>query len=182
MGYREIALAKALTFIEPGPVVLVTTFDGKKNNVMTISWIIPIDFDGHFVIASGPWNYSFNTLLKTKECTVCIPAQDMLQTVVKIGDVSGADCDKFARFGLQAQPAKTVQAPLIAGCQACLECQVTDVISRYGFVVLQAKRLVRDKAKSCGRLWHAVGDGTFTLDGKKSNCRRLMKDKLPPGL
>ena len=182
MGYREIALAKALTFIEPGPVVLVTTFDGKKNNVMTISWIMPIDFDGHFVIASGPWNYSFNTLLKTKECAVCIPAQDMLQTVVKIGDVSGADCDKFAHFALQALPAKTVQAPLIAGCQACLECQVTDVISRYGFVVLQAKRLVRDKAKARGRLWHAVGDGTFTLDGKKSNCRRLMKDKLPPGL
>ena len=182
MGYREIALEKALTFIEPGPVVLITTFDGKKNNVMTISWIMPIDFDGHFVIASGPWNYSFKTLLKTKECVVCIPAQDMLQTTVRIGDVSGADCDKFSRFALQPLPAKTVKAPLIAGCQACLECKVTDVICRYGFVVLQAKRLVRDKNKALGRLWHAVGDGTFTLDGKKSNCRRLMKDKLPPGL
>ncbi len=182
MAYREIALEKALTFIEPGPVVLITTFDGKKNNVMTISWIMPIDFDGHFVIASGPWNLSFKTLLKTKQCVVCIPAENMLQTTVKIGDVSGAECDKFAHFGLKALPAKTVQAPLIAGCQACLECEVSDVISRYGFVVLHVKRIVRDSRLARGRLWHAVGDGTFTLDGKKSSCRQLMKDKLPPGL
>ena len=92
MAYREIALEKALTFIEPGPVVLITTFDGKKNNVMTISWIMPIDFDGHFVIASGPWNLSFKTLLKTKQCVVCIPAENMLQTTVIIGVVSGAEC------------------------------------------------------------------------------------------
>lgn len=34
---QEVAVEKALTFIEPGPVVLVTTADGAKQNVMTIS-------------------------------------------------------------------------------------------------------------------------------------------------
>ena len=55
MPYREIALPKALLFLEPGPLTLITTFDGQKNNVMTISWIMPIDFDGGAVMATGPW-------------------------------------------------------------------------------------------------------------------------------
>ena len=182
MPYREIKLPKALTFTEPGPVTLITTFDGKKNNVMTISWIMPIDFDGRLVLCSGPWNLSYKTLLKTKQCVVCIPAEDMLEKTVKIGDISGAECDKFALFGLKALPAKTVQAPLLAGCQACLECKVEGTVARYGFVILKVQRAVADKTKARGRLWHARGDGTFTLDGKECNCRRLMKDKLPPGL
>jgi len=34
---RQLKLSKAFTLIESGPVVLVTTNDGKKNNIMTIS-------------------------------------------------------------------------------------------------------------------------------------------------
>jgi flavin reductase (DIM6/NTAB) family NADH-FMN oxidoreductase RutF len=33
---RDMALAKAFTLMEPGPVVLVTTHDGKRHNIMTI--------------------------------------------------------------------------------------------------------------------------------------------------
>ena len=88
MPYREIALPKALLFLEPGPLTLITTFDGQKNNVMGISWIMPIDFDGGAVMATGPWNYSFEALRKSKECVVCIPAQDMLETGGNIINIS----------------------------------------------------------------------------------------------
>lgn len=57
--WKELPLARALTFIEPGPVVLVTTFDGQRNNVMTISWTMAIDFAQHIAITTGPWNHSF---------------------------------------------------------------------------------------------------------------------------
>ena len=81
---KELPLPKALTYIEPGPLTLVTTFDGQKPNVMTISWTAAIDFDQHILLTTGPWNHSFETLLKTKECVVCIPGPDMLKTAVKI--------------------------------------------------------------------------------------------------
>ena len=41
---RQLKLSRAFTLIEPGPVVLVTTCDGSKNNVMTISWTMVLDF------------------------------------------------------------------------------------------------------------------------------------------
>ena len=180
--WKELPLERVLTFIEPGPVVLVTTFDGKRNNVMTISWTMAIDFDRHIVLTTGSWNYSFGALMERRECVVCIPPADMIETVVRIGDVSGADTDKFRRFGLTALPAATVAAPLIDGCMACLECRVVDHVEPYGFVVVEVLRVVVTTACRDRRLVLAVGDGTFVADGERYDCRALMADKLPPGL
>ena len=179
---KEVPKEKALTYIEPGPVVLVTTRDAERNNVMTISWTMAIDFEQHIVLTTGSWNHSFATMMDTGECVVCIPPASMLETAVRIGTVSGADVDKFEMFGLEALAAATVRAPLIAGCIACLECRVTDYIADYGFVVLHVTRVVEDPDCPDKRLIHAVGDGRFIADGETFDCRALMACKLPPGL
>ena len=179
---EEVDIEKALTYIEPGPLVLVTTFDGERNNVMTISWTMAIDFAQHIVLTTGPWNHSFTTLLETRECVVCIPPASMLETSVRIGLVSGAEVDKFERFGLSALPAQTVKAPLLDGCIACLECKMTDYIDRYGFIILEVTRVVENSNCIDRRIIHAKGDGTFTADGESFNYRELMLEKLPPGL
>ena len=115
---KEVAVEKALTFIEPGPVVLVTTRNEEKINVMTISWTMAIDFDQHIVLTTGCWNYSFDALMRTRKCCVCIPPASIAETVVGIGMISGEDTDKFKKFNLSALKAKTVDAPLIGECMA----------------------------------------------------------------
>ena len=40
--------------MESGPVILVTTNDGEKNNIMTISWNMVMDFTPLFAITTGP--------------------------------------------------------------------------------------------------------------------------------
>lgn len=179
---KDTAIEKALTYIEPGPVVLVSTFDGKKNNVMTISWTMPIDFSQHIVLTTGPWNHSFGTILQTKECVIGIPPADMIETVVKIGTVSGAGHDKFEMFGLRPLRAKKVKAPLIDGCIACLECRLVDHIEKYGFLILEVVRVAENPRCRDRRILHARGDGVFFADGQEFNCRELMSEKLPPGL
>ena len=64
---KEMEMSKAFTLMESGPVVLVTTNDGNKNNIMTISWTMVMDFTPIFAMTTGPWNYSFAALQKTKE-------------------------------------------------------------------------------------------------------------------
>lgn len=179
---KDVDIEKALTYIEPGPLVLVTTFDGQRNNVMTISWTMAIDFAQHIVLTTGRWNYLFTALLERRECVVCIPPVSMLETVVRIGMVSGAEVDKFEKFGLKALPAQTVEAPLVDGCIACLECRVIDYIDRYGFIILEVTRVVENPDCTDRRIIHAKGDGTFTADGESFNFRELMLEKLPPGL
>ena len=57
MAFTELSLHKAFMLFEPGPVILVTTNDGKKNNLMTISWHMVTDFTPTLALTTGPWNY-----------------------------------------------------------------------------------------------------------------------------
>jgi hypothetical protein len=56
---RSLNLNKIFTLMESGPVFLVATSDGKKNNIMTISWAMVMDFTPRFTITTDEWNYSF---------------------------------------------------------------------------------------------------------------------------
>jgi len=179
---RRMKLSRAFTLIEPGPVVLVTTRDGSKNNIMTISWTMVLDFTPVFAITTGAWNYSFAALRATRECVIAIPTVDMLDQVVGIGTCSGADTDKFAKFGLTAIPGKTVKAPLIKECAANIECKVVDLVGKHSIVVLEAVAAYADTARKEKRTIHAVGDGSFVVDGRRLDRRKMMASKLPAGL
>lgn len=179
---RQLNLNKAFTLIEPGPVVLVTTHDQGKINIMTISWTMVMDFTPVFAITTGEWNHSFAALEKNRECVIAVPAADLLDKVVGIGTCTGADADKFSRFQLTAVPAKLVKAPLIRECLANIECEVIDIVRPYNIVVLQGVAAYFDSARKEKRMVHAVGDGTFVVDGGKMDRREMMTSKLPLGV
>jgi flavin reductase (DIM6/NTAB) family NADH-FMN oxidoreductase RutF len=179
---RQLKLSKAFTLMESGPVVLVTTHDGKNNNIMTISWTMVLDFTPVFAITTGEWNYSFAALRKNRECVIAIPTVDMLDQVVGIGTCSGADTDKFAKFRLTPMQGKVVKAPLIEECLANIECKVVDIVRKHNIVVLEGVAAYVNPARKEKRAIHAVGDGTFIVDGRKIDRRKMMASKLPPGL
>lgn len=179
---EEIHLSKAFTLIEPGPVVLVTTQGGRKANVMTISWTMVLGFDARFAITTGPWNHSYAALMDSRECVLAVPTADMIDTVVGIGTCSGVDTDKFTRFGLTKVKAKNVRPPLIKECLANIECRVIDVVDRHGIVVLEGLAAYYDSKRKEKRMLHAVGDGTFIVDGRRLDRKDMMRAKLPEGL
>jgi len=179
---RELKLSKAFTLLEPGPVVLVTTHDGKNSNVMTISWTMVVDFTPVFAITTGEWNHSFAALRKTRECVIAIPTVDMLDQVVGIGTCSGADTDKFAKFKLTPVQGQIVKAPLIKECLANIECKVVDRVAKHNIVVLEGVAAYVDPARKETRTIHAVGDGTFVVDGRKLDRRKMMASKIPAGV
>jgi len=179
---RRLKLSRAFTLMESGPVVLVTTRDGEKNNIMTISWTMVMDFTPVFAITTGKWNHSFTALRKYRECVIAIPTVDLLDKVVGIGTCSGADTDKFATFKLTPVQAKLVRAPLIKECFANIECKVIDIVKKHNIVVLEGVAAYIDTARKEQRSVHAVGDGTFIADGRKIDRKMMMASKLPPNL
>ena len=156
--------------------------DEDKDNVMTISWTLALDFCQHIALCTGPWNHSFDIIMKTKECVVAIPPASMAETVVKIGDISGKDVDKFEKFDITKLEAEKVDAPLIEECVANLECKVIDFVKKYGLSILEVVNVWENQDIKDPKLFHAFGDGTFVTDGEKMNLRKLMKDKIPKGL
>lgn len=179
---KKLRLGKAFTLLESGPVVFVTTNDGRKNNVMTISWTMVVNFTPVFAITTGPWNYSYAALRRSRECVIAVPAVDLINRVVGVGTCSGADTDKFEKFGLTPLKGRHVRAPLIRECLANIECRVIDIVRRYNIVVLEGVAAYTDGSRKEKRTIHAVGDGTFIVDGARIDRKQMMRSKIPAGI
>lgn len=179
---QPFPLDQAFTLLESGPVTLVTTHGGRRDNVMTITWTMVLGFDARFAITTGSWNYSWEAIEKTRECVLAIPPADMLDTVVGIGLCSGRDTDKFKKFGLARRKADKVNAPLLTECLANIECRVVDIIAPYGIVILQGVAAHANPHRRGRSPLHAIGDGTFVTEGPALDRRMMMRPKLPPSV
>ncbi len=182
MTMRTMPISKAFTLMESGPVVLVTTHDNGKNNIMTISWTMVMDFTPRFAITTGPWNYSYTALQQCRECVIAIPTVDLIDQVVGVGTCSGVDTDKFEKFGLTPVQGKHVMPPLIKECLANIECKVIDIVEQHNILVLEGVAAHVDNSRKEKRTLHAIGDGTFVVDGITLNRREMMQSKLPEGV
>lgn len=169
-------------FLEPGPVVLVSSAWKGKTDIMTMGW--------HMVMSEEPslvgcfiWdrNHSFEMIRKSRECVINVPTVDLASTVVRIGNTSGARVDKFARFGLTAVPGRAVKAPLIDECHASFECRLVDsrLIQRYSLFVFEVVHGHARATPKFPRTLHYRGDGLFMLAGPTvSRYRKLFKPEM----
>jgi flavin reductase (DIM6/NTAB) family NADH-FMN oxidoreductase RutF len=159
-------------------VVLLTTAHKGRANVMTMSWHMMVEFDPPLVacVVSGA-DYSFAALRATKQCVIAIPARKLAPTVVKVGNCSGRDVEKFDWFGLTPVPAERVAAPLVAECFANLECKVanTRLVSEYNLFVLEVLKAWTDPAQRNPKTIHHHGYGKFVVDGETIRLKSRMR-------
>jgi flavin reductase (DIM6/NTAB) family NADH-FMN oxidoreductase RutF len=175
---RNLPLSRVYQLLEPGPVVLVTTARGVRQNVMTMSWHTMMDFEPPIVgCVISNRGYTFGLLRSTKECVINIPTAKLAKKVVGVGNVSGRTVDKFEKFGLTPLPASRVAAPLIAECYANLECRVIDtsMAAKYNFFVLEVLKAWIDPAEKNPRTMHHRGNGVFMIAGKSVRLRSKMR-------
>ena len=175
---KELSLSKVYQLLEPGPVVLLTTARKGRANVMTMSWHMMIEFEppqAACVVSSA--NYSFAALRAAGECVIAIPTRKLATKVVKIGNSSGRDIDKFAAFGLTPTPSARVAPPLIADCFANLECKVTDtrLVNKYNLFILEVVKAWIDPAQKNPKTIHHHGYGKFVVDGETLRLKSRMR-------
>jgi len=174
---NKYPLNKVFQLIEPGPVVLVSTANHGRANLMTMSWHLAIEFTPPLIgCVIGPWDYSYAALRATKQCVIAIPGVDLATRVVEIGNCSGETVDKFKTFQLTPAPASKVKAPLVAECLANLECRLVDttLARKYGFLVLRVVQAWTNPRRKEQRTFHAHGDGTFSVDGRTLDLKKNM--------
>lgn len=175
---KKLAQSKVYQLIEPGPVVLMTTAHKGRANVMTMSWHMMVEFEPpQIACVVSNRNFSFTALRATKECAIAIPARRLAATVVKIGNCSGAEVDKFAAFRLRTGPASLVKPPLLTDCFANLECRVVDtaMVNRYGMFVLEVVAAWFDPTQKNPNTIHHHGYGRFVADGRAFTLQSAMR-------
>jgi flavin reductase (DIM6/NTAB) family NADH-FMN oxidoreductase RutF len=178
MAKKSFPLSKVYGLLEPGPVVLVTTARNGNPNIMAMSWHTMMEFEPPLVgcIISNR-NYSFDSLMATKECVINIPTVKIAKEVVGCGNTHGASTDKFNKFGLTPKPASKVSAPLIEECYANLECRVADakMVDEYCMFILEVVKAWIDPAVKNPQTIHHRGYGTFMVAGKTIKIKSKMK-------
>lgn len=175
---KALALSEVYRLLEPGPVVLLTTAHKGRANIMAMSWHMMVEFEPPLVacVVSGA-DYSFTALRATRECVIAIPAVELAEKVVAVGNSSGRDIDKFKAFGLTSAPAEHVAAPLMVECFANMECKVVDdtLVDRYNLFVLEVVKAWIDPAQTTPKTIHHHGYGSFVVDGETIT----LKSKMP---
>lgn len=175
---RNFPTHKIRQLLESGPVVLVSSAWEDDINIMTMGWHTVMEFTPALVgcIIAGS-NHSFDLIRKSGECVINLPEAHLATKVVGIGNCTGADTDKFKKFGLTPVKAGKVQAPLIAECYASFECRIHDkrLINSYNFFIFEVVKAHVASTPKTPETIHYRGGGKFMVSGRSLNLQKKFK-------
>ena len=178
---RDFPVGEMRRYLEPGPVVLVSSRHGDETGIMTMGWHTCMEFTPSLIgcIISNA-NHSFTLIRDSGACVINVPSADLIDTVVGIGNTSGAEIDKFRHFGLTPDEARKVKVPLIRECFANFECPLHDdaLVEEYNFFVFEVVKAHVAASRKQPRTLHYKGDGAFMLSGETVSRR----SKFRPGM
>jgi len=177
----DFPVSQVRRYLEPGPIVLLSSRWQGRANIMTLGWHTILEFTPSLVgcmISAG--NHSFEMIRRSGECVINLPTIALTDTVVGIGNCSGAEVDKFAHFGLTAEPADKVGAPLIGECHAGFECRLHDdvLVDNYNFFIFEVVKAHVAPTPKHPRTLHYTGDGVFMVAGKIISRRALFRPEM----
>lgn len=164
---KPVALAKSYLLLNHGPVTLISSAHGDYRNVMAASWVMPLDFDPPKVAVVIDKNTFTRKLIEaSSEFVINIPCQQQAQQVLAAGSETGESMDKLAQFELTGSEASLVEAPLIEGCVAWLECRIIPEAHNQGHYDLFIAEVVAawadERAFQNGR-WHFPQEALRTI-------------------
>lgn len=176
---RDFPLDQVRRFLEPGPIVLVSSAHKGERNLMTMGWHMMLGFE-RFACYIWEENHSFELLRRSRQCVINLPTADLVDTVVGIGNCSGREGDKFERFGLTAAKADKVDAPLVRECHANFECVLADAsqIKKHGLFIWDVVKAHVATAPKRPTTLHYRGGGEFMVSGRAISRRRLFRPEM----
>jgi flavin reductase (DIM6/NTAB) family NADH-FMN oxidoreductase RutF len=175
---KDYPVEKIRRFLEPGPVILLSSAHKGRRDIMTMGWHM-VMMDEPSLVGCFIWdqNYSYGLVRRSKECVINVPTVDLVDAVIGVGNSHAPDVDKFEEFGLTAVAATKVGAPLIAECHSNFECKLIDtsLIKRYSLFVFEVVKAHVAKSPRYPTTVHYRGDGVFMVSGRNVSYRRLFK-------
>ncbi len=181
-----IELAKSYRLLNHGPTTLISAAAGGRRNVMAAAWVMPLDFSPPkiaAVIASD--SFTRELVEASGAFVVAVPTFAQIDLVDAVGNCSGRDEDKFEKYAIAAAPASLVEAPLIEGCAAWLECRVirepanqssydlfiAEVVAAWADDEVFTGGRLRDDLPEARRSIHHIAGGNYALTGRLVSAR-----------
>ncbi|HEX9262893.1 MAG TPA: flavin reductase family protein [Candidatus Binatia bacterium] len=153
---QEVALPQAYRVTPTGLYLISTAYEGKRNVQFAFRALGISDEPPLLLIGIQDKNFSREIIQKSGEFVLNVCSENQLHAVDKSRVLSGRNVeDKFAALGLETIPAKHVQAPLVVGCHANVECRVINEFAIDGLFLFVGEALaahVDNQVAPIGRL------------------------------
>lgn len=184
---HPVDLNKAYRLLNHGPTVLITSASNGKANIMAAAWNMVLDFDPPKVTVVIDKNtYTRELIEACGTFAINIPCRAQANIVVKVGSSSGRNFlnqepdNKFSEFNLTTFPATQIEAPLLDGCVAWLECKIIPephIQDTYDLFLAEVVVAYADDRVFSDDRWHFDGyddlrtihhiaDGNFMVTGE----------------
>jgi flavin reductase (DIM6/NTAB) family NADH-FMN oxidoreductase RutF len=178
---EDFDVAGIRRFLEPGPIVMVSSAWEGETNIMTMGWHMMMGFSpALFGCYIWDVNHSFELIRRSGECVINLPTLDLIDKVVKVGNSTGAEIDKFSAFELTPAAAEKVGAPLIEECYANFECKLADgsQIAKHGLFIWEVVKAHVAVSPKLPETFHYRGDGEFMVSGRTISRRGMFKPEM----
>jgi flavin reductase (DIM6/NTAB) family NADH-FMN oxidoreductase RutF len=124
--FQSVPLEKAYRLLNHGPTVLVSSASAGRSNVMAAAWSMPLDFSPPKVtVVIDKATLTRQLVEASGVLALNVPCRAIAAQTLAVGSASALDVpDKLARLGVSTFAASLIEAPLVHGCVAWLECRV----------------------------------------------------------
>jgi flavin reductase (DIM6/NTAB) family NADH-FMN oxidoreductase RutF len=185
---EPVELAKCYRLLNHGPTVLVSAAHGGRRNIMAAAWSMPLDFDPPKVaVVIDKTTFTRGLVEGSASFALNVPTRAQAEATLAVGGISARELpagqDKFDAFGLEVFAGSCIEAPLLEGCAAWLECRLLpephiqatydlflgEVVAAWADPRLFANGHWRDDADE--RTLHYIAGGRFFSTGEPFDAR-----------
>ena len=161
----EVPLSQAYRTTPTGLYLISTAWEGKRNVQFAFRALGLSDDPPLLLIGIQDKNFSREMIQKSGEFVLNVCSRDQLHAVDRSRDLSGRNVqDKFVALALESLAAKKVQAPLVAGCHANIECRVVHEFTVKGLYLFVGEALAARVDTDVPPVARLIGK-TFKLEG-----------------
>ncbi len=119
---------KPAVMLNPVPAVLITSSDGKVDNVFTVAWTGTVCSDPAMTyISVRKERFSYDIIKNSKEFCINLVPESLVYATDYCGVKSGRKEDKFKSMKLTKQKASIIKSPIIKESPVNIECKVTEI-------------------------------------------------------
>lgn len=122
---KELEDAAFWRLLKPEVVAWAVAEHEGRRSICPVAWTMRTSISPTMMAVSvAPTRFTHGLIEGAGAFVLAYPGRDLAQATAYCGTHSGREVDKFAQAGVTALPARRVAAPLIAECEANLECHV----------------------------------------------------------
>jgi flavin reductase (DIM6/NTAB) family NADH-FMN oxidoreductase RutF len=115
--------------LNPGPLTIVTTSWRGISNAAPVAWTTTLSMAPPVIgCVIHPNRHTADMIRFSEEFAINIPGPSLLKQSAFLGSQTGLNANKLEAAKLETFKAMRIDAPLIEGCLAWIECGLQDVI------------------------------------------------------